>query len=396
MHVFFSAGEPSGDQHGAHLMRELRRRDPNIRFSGFGGPRMTAEGFDKLHQLTDLAVMGFIAVVPLIWTFYKIYRKARAYIAEHRPDAVVLIDFPGFNWWIAKAARRHGVRVLYYCPPQIWAWGPWRIFKARRLIDHVLSVLPFEAEWYRVRNVSVEYVGHPFFDEVAMHSKDEAYCQDLKETATINVGVLPGSRKSEVMGNFPPMLEVIRRLHQKYPNVRFRVACYRERQREFCRSCLTGQYADLPVDLYVGRTSEIIATVDCCLMVSGSVSLEVLANAKPAVVLYRIGKWTKKCKWFFIQAKYFALPNLIAGRELLPECLIGGDPAPEIERMTQILDQWLGDPAAMAKIQREMAALREHAAQRGGLVRAAEAILSQLKIAAAKRSPNIQPTRAAA
>ena len=398
MHVFFSVGEPSGDQHAAHLMQELRQKVPGIRFSGFGGPRMTAVGgFEKLFHLTDLAVMGFFAVVPLIRKFYGLYRQAKAFLREERPDLVVLVDFPGFNWLIAKAAKAQGIRVVYYCPPQIWAWGWWRIRKARRLVDHVLSVLPFEAEWYRQRRVSVEYVGHPFYDEASMHPLDEAFCQTLKSSAPVNIGVLPGSRRSEVAGNFPSMLETLRRLHQRHPHVRFRVACYKEPQREFCQSCLVGEYANLPIDLYLGRTSEIIASVDFCLMVSGSVSLEVLFRGKPAAVVYHIGKWTLRCKPYFITVKYFSLPNLMAGREVMPEGLISADPEPTIAEMTRRLDGWLTNPAEFAAVQAEMATLREKNAALGGLQRAAQGILDQLHLARSQKAGlAAEPVRAAA
>jgi len=398
MHVFFSVGEPSGDQHAAHVMQELRRKAPEIRFSGFGGPRMTAvSGFEKLYHLTDLAVMGFTAVFPLIWTFYKIYRQGKEFLARERPDVVVLVDFSGFNWWIARAAKANGIRVVYYCPPQIWAWGWWRIHKMRRLVDHVLSVLPFEAEWYRQRRVSVDYVGHPFYDEAAMHPLDTAFCDMLKSSAPVNIGVLPGSRKGEVLGNFPAMLETIRRVHAKHPRVRFPVACYKESQRDFCQSCLVGDYASLPIDLYLGRTPEIIAGVDFCLMVSGSVSLEVLSRAKPAVVAYHIRKRTLLCKPYFVTVKYFSLPNLMAGREIMPECLISNDPEPAVAELTRRLDFWLSNPAEFASVQADMVALREKNAALGGLERAAQGILDQLHLVQSRiNRVSHEPARSAA
>ena len=397
MHVFFSVGEPSGDQHAAHLMQDLRRKVPGIRFSGFGGPRMTAVGFEKLFHLTDLAVMGVFAVLPLIWKFYRLYREARAFLREQRPDLVVLVDFSGFNWWIAHAAKANGIRVVYYCPPQIWAWGWWRTRKMRRLVDHVLSVLPFEAEWYRQRRVSVEYVGHPFFDAAAQHPLDDRFCADIRESAPRVVGVLPGSRGKEVTGNFPQMLEVIRRIHVKHPHVRFPVACYKESQLEYCRSLLAGDYAHLPVDLHLGRTPEIIASVDCCLMVSGSVSLEVLFRGKPAIVTYRIGTWTRRCKPYFITVNYFSLPNLMAGREVMPEFLLERGAESAIEEITRRLDTWLAERETLDAARREMEDLRAKNASLGGLERAADALVAQLELVRTLKSvPAQSPSRAAA
>ncbi len=167
MKIFFSVGEPSGDQHAAHLIEELRWRDPNIESCGFGGPEMRNAGCDVHFQMTDLAVMGVLRAIPLISKFYKLAKQAETFFKEDRPDAVVLVDFPGFNWHIAKRAKKAGIPVFYYLPPQLWAWGSWRIRRVRKYVDHVLCALPFEQEWYAARGINSRYVGHPFFDEVA-------------------------------------------------------------------------------------------------------------------------------------------------------------------------------------------------------------------------------------
>ena len=183
MHIFFSAGEPSGDQHAAHLLQALQQRVPNARFSGFGGVHLEQAGAEVLYPLTDMAVIGITAVLPLLRKFYNVAQMGRRFLEEQRPDAVVLVDFPGFNWHIAKYAKQLGIPVYYYCPPQLWAWGGWRIKKVRKYVDCILSVLPFEAEWYRKQGVRVEYVGHPFFDEIAEKPLDEAFCRELRASS---------------------------------------------------------------------------------------------------------------------------------------------------------------------------------------------------------------------
>ena len=167
MKIFFSVGEPSGDQHAAHLITELQSRGTSIECVGFGGPQMREAGCRIDFQLTNLAVMGFFRVLPMVHRFWQVYQQAKAQFQRERPDAVVLVDFPGFNWWIASAAKAQGIPVFYFCPPQLWAWASWRIKKVKKFVDHVLACLPFEAEWYQQRGVPAEYVGHPFFDEVA-------------------------------------------------------------------------------------------------------------------------------------------------------------------------------------------------------------------------------------
>lgn len=382
MHLFFSVGEPSGDQHAAQLLEALRARLPDAVFSGFGGPRMDDVGFANLFRLTDLAMMGIGSVLPHIKTFYAQYLRAIEFFREHKPDAVVLVDCPGFNWWIAKAARRAGIPVLYYLPPQLWAWAPWRIRKVRRNVDVILAALPFEAEWYQQRGVEVEYVGHPFFDEVASHPVDHNFvhhCRRLPDGSPARiVGILPGSRTQEVHRNFPVMLRVMKELSQRHRDVGFRVACYREAHRDFCRRHLVGDYADLPVDLHVGRTPEIIEAAECCLMTSGSVSLELLARETPAVVQYRTSVMVGAIGSTLVHCKYISLPNLLAGRELMPEYAFVFRPEHHALLMTEQLDGWLSDRTRLEAARHDLSQLRNQVGQTGGIVRAAETILRRL------------------
>jgi lipid-A-disaccharide synthase len=376
MHVFFSVGEPSGDQHAAHLMAELSRRVPGIRCSGFGGPLMEMAGLDSLYRLTDLAIMGMGDVIPLYQKFRGLARQADEFFQRERPDLCVLVDFPGFNWHIAKAAKRAGVEVVYYCPPQLWAWASWRIRKLKRSVDRVLSVLPFEADWYRDRGVNVEYVGHPFFDEIAEKRLHEETLGRLRAASPRRVALLPGSRNQEVRRNFPTMVRVARRLAAKHPDLRFPVACYKESQRDFCQSVLDQQPDRLPIDLHLGATSEIIAAADCILMVSGSVSLEVLARDKPAVAMYRGSPVTWAIAWLLVHVWYMSLPNLMAGEELMPEFPFVKQPKKIARRMADLLDRWLSDDREMQTRIEAMRSLRLTAAKTGGIARAADALLS--------------------
>ena len=147
MKIFFSVGEPSGDLHGANLIRELQKRRPDCEFVGYGGPRMAAAGCALHEDLTKLAVMWLLHALLNIHKFWALVGRADRYFRHHRPDAVVLIDYPGFNWWIARRAKAHGIPVFYYGVPQLWAWAGWRITKMRRFVDHVLCKLPFEETW---------------------------------------------------------------------------------------------------------------------------------------------------------------------------------------------------------------------------------------------------------
>ena len=173
--VFFSAGEPSGDIHGANLIRQLKAQQGEIECVGYGGPEMDKAGCRLHADLTALAVMWILRVLTNLHKFWGLVSRADRYFRHHRPDAVVLVDYPGFNWWIAAAQRSTEFPSSYYTPPQIWAWAQWRIKKMRRLVDHVLAALPFEAEWFREKGCNATFIGHPFFDEVEQEPLDEAF-----------------------------------------------------------------------------------------------------------------------------------------------------------------------------------------------------------------------------
>ena len=384
MNIFFSVGEPSGDQHAAALIGELRRRRPGIELSGFGGPLMAEAGCRLLYRLTDLAVMGFVRVVPLLARFYRLVKRAERYFAETPPDAVVLVDFPGFNWGIARKARAAGIPVIYYLPPQLWAWAPWRIRKVRRDIDHVLCGLPFEQDWYSRRGVSCEYVGHPFFDEVSGRRLDESFVDECRRGPGPVVGLLPGSRSHEVTLNWPVLAGVAEQLGRRHPGTRFLVAAFDDLQHDLCRSAAAG--TSIPFEFHVGRTSEIIEAADACLMVSGSVSLEMLARATPAVVVYRARRSMSTICSVMVTCRFMSLPNLFADEELLPEFPFAGNPARTVERITGIFDRWLADPESRQQLRDRLDDLYNSVVTHGASAKTAEAILGRLETSTARRA----------
>ena len=201
MKIFFSVGEPSGDLHGANLIRELQRRRPDCEFVGYGGPRMAAAGCElarRPHEAgRDVVRSRAREPPPLLGPG----EPADRYFRHQRPDAVVLIDYPGFNWWIARRAKAHEIPVFYYGTPQMWAWAGWRIKKMRRFVDHVLCKLPFEEAWYRERGCHATYVGHPYFDQLRAEQLDTAFIAQQQAGEGPLVAILPGSRTQEVKTN---------------------------------------------------------------------------------------------------------------------------------------------------------------------------------------------------
>ena len=316
MKIFFSAGEPSGDLHGANLIRELRARCPELEAIGYGGPEMASAGCHLLTDLTALAVMWFLRVLLNIHKFLALAGRADRTFRHNRPDAVVLIDYPGFNWWIARRAKAHGIPVFYYAPPQIWAWAGWRIKKMRRFVDHVLCSLPFEARWFAERGCNATFVGHPYFDEVRRQQFDEAFLNKHRDAERPLVTILPGSRTQEVVQNLEYFLEAARLIRAQVPQVRFAIASFKPHQAELAREAVAE--SGLPVDVYVRRTPELIHLATCCLAVSGSVSLELLYQTKPTVILYWITPLAYAVQKRFRKVKYITLVNLLTTDELFP------------------------------------------------------------------------------
>lgn len=388
MRIFFSAGEPSGDQHSAHLIRELQEHSAEIQFEGFGGPAMRQQGCQLLFQLTELAVMGFLRVIPLLTRFRRLVRQAEAHFRSSPPDAVVLVDFPGFNWWIARAARRRGIPVFYYLPPQLWAWAPWRIRRVRKWVDHVICALPFEYDWYRQRGVRATWVGHPFFDDVRQRTLNAGLVQRLRgRSGSPVVALLPGSRTHEVEKNWPVMLRVMRQVQTAVPAVQWIVGNYRSEHESLCRARLQQAGESLAPEYVVGQTSEVIEAADCCLMVSGSISLELLARNKPGVVLYRVPRIGRAISRFLMNCRFITLTNLIADQELMPEFISHGDPAADIDRMSRQLIHWLKNPDALAESRQRLSREAGQAAVPGATRRAAELLLREIPAAASLRLP---------
>jgi lipid-A-disaccharide synthase len=386
-------GEPSGDLHGANLIRALKRQSPHLRFEGFGGERMAAEGCRLLYPLCNLSLMGLFHVLLNLRVFFRLARQAEEHFRTQRPDAVVLIDYPAFNWHIARRAHALGIPVFYFVPPQIWAWANWRVRKMRRWVDHVLCTLSFEQPWYESRGVKAEYIGHPYFDDLRAQQLDSAFLAGQRSQPGTVIGLLPGSRRVEVERLFPSQLKAAALIHRERPEARFLVACFRQEHGDIAVRQLrslypsatapSGSYQDglrggwtLPVEVCVGRTPEIIEAAHSCVAVSGSVGLELLFRNKPTVVHYG-GKLFEILIYRMLRSvRSISLVNLLAGRKLFPEYVTHRCKADAIAG--HVL-RWLGDRGAYDALRGELAALRERVAEAGACERAARSIMTNVQ-----------------
>jgi lipid-A-disaccharide synthase len=374
MRIFFSVGEPSGDIHGGNLIRALRRRDAQVECSGFGGERMHEAGCRLDFPLCQLAVMGVSRVLENAATFVKLIARADRLLRKQRPDAVVLIDYPGFNWWVARRAHAQGIPVFYFVPPQLWAWAGWRVKKMRRWVDHVLCTLPFELPWYRERGIDAHYVGHPFFDDLPKQCLDTGFVKTQRRDSAPVIGLLPGSRTQEIENNWSMIYRAAQRIHAARPDARFLVACYKPHQQVWIDQYLRN-HARLPIQTHLGRTPEILELATACITVSGSVSLELLWRTKPSVIVYRMGPLALRIARWLVKVPYMCLVNLLADNELYPEFATSRcESAAVADRVLN----WLENPLALASLRRELITLRDRVAAAGACDRAADYILHTL------------------
>jgi lipid-A-disaccharide synthase len=406
MKIFFSVGEPSGDLHGANLVRALREKYPDVECVGYGGPRMAAEGFELQFDLTQLAVMLLSRVLWNIRTFLSLIRQANRYFSQEPVDAVILIDYPGMNWWIARQARKHDIPVFYYGVPQIWAWAGWRIRKMRRLVNYALCKLPFEAPWYEERGCAATYVGHPYFDQLAEQVLDTAFMESLAVDGKRLVTILPGSRKQEIANQLPGLLKAAELVTRQVSEVRFVVASLNEEQAELARTVAGDTGLDLQI--VAGRTQELIQQAYCCLACSGSVSLELMYYQVPSVILYRVGRVIYTVGRYLANVNYITLVNLMAAEKPFQDSsdakqgpgVYADQNIPFPEYLTrhdcsrQLADHvigWLEDESSHASKRLQLGELKEKFAHPGATERAAEFILARLE----DRQRDRQASRAA-
>lgn len=336
MHLYLSAGELSGDHLGASLAAALEALEPGIRLTGYGGPAMEKAGVQILYPLPSMAVMGVVRVVRHLPKLWRLLRRTEAYLSEHRPDAVVLIDYPGWHFVVARVAKRLGIPVVHFVAPQVWAWAPWRIRKIQQRIDRLLVVLPFEETYFRERGVEARYVGHPLIDRLA---RVEADLGARSPDAANLIGLLPGSRTQEWRRLLPVFSRVFLALKNRRPELHARVACASEAFLPEMKDRVRAAGLEAPVE--VDSTHRIQRDAALVLTSSGTSTLECTYFRTPMVVAYPVGRLSRLVARLAVTAPYITLVNLLAGRELVPEFLFSGNAAPGITAAAAAL---LDDP----------------------------------------------------
>lgn len=391
LRVFLSAGEPSGDHHAAALLHAIRAVRPEAEFVGLGGPQLAAAGCTLVADLTSLAVMWFLRVMLNIHRFVDLARQAERSFLDDRPDVLVMVDFPGFHWWLAWRAKRHGIPVVFYCPPQIWAWASWRSRKMQRLVDQVLAALPFEQEWFAARGIHSTLVGHPFFDElIARHDVSELLDEPGGERPLVLV--LPGSRGQEIEANLGTLLTAASRVVEQCPQAEPVIGALHARHAARIQEELECRGLTIPIE--IGQTRQLIGRATAALAVSGSVSLELLAARVPTVIVYRVSGFAYVVQSWFRHARFITLVNLLAVRQpigrargqwtpprevaaadpeaVYPEYLCVQDPA---ERMAADVIGWLEDDRLRQQVVHRLDEVAATVSQGGSAERAAAAVV---------------------
>jgi lipid-A-disaccharide synthase len=376
------AGEESGDAHAAALCRALRRQAPATRFELFGaaGERMRAAGVEPVVRDEDLAITGLLEIARALPRFVAAYRALKRAAVERRPDAVVLVDWPDFNLALARALRRRGARVVYYISPQLWAWRAYRVRQVRRDVSLLLTILPFERDWYAARGChQVEFVGHPLAGEVSPRYGRAEFCaRHGLDPARPLVSLLPGSRRKEFERVLPLMLDAAARLAQTRPGTQFVVALAARRSPAEVRALTSARAGEsLPETLRVacGETREALAASDAAAVCSGTATLEAALLGTPLVVVYKESALNWHTLGRLISVEHYGLPNLIAGSRVAPE-LMQNDFTPE--RLAAELARLL-EPAANAEARARLREAGRRLGTDGASERAAAAILRAVR-----------------
>ena len=312
--IMIIAGEPSGELHGANLVKALRRE--NVIVFGVGGTAMEKEGVELIAHIRDLSVMGLTEVLSGLWKILSILSHTRKALRERKPDLLILIDFPSFNLMVAKTAMKLGIPVLYYISPKLWASRPGRAKKIKNRVSHMAVILPFEPAFYDQFDIPVTYVGNPLLDgEPAI-----VRANSLRKNEPPAIGLLPGSRKSEVTSLLPIMMASARKLAMENADIRFFISQAPSISREMVEA-IVAPFTDVNVAIISGRVGEVFEKSDFLIAASGTVTLEAAIAGIPMVVIYRLSGITHFIFKQFIRVDQISLVNLIVGKPVVPELI---------------------------------------------------------------------------
>ncbi|MEA2042566.1 MAG: lipid-A-disaccharide synthase [Bacteroidota bacterium] len=372
MKYYIIAGEASGDLHGSNLMKELIHKDPTSDFRYWGGDLMAAHGGTQVMHYKDTAYMGFFEVFVHLPDIFKNIRNCKKDILNYKPNALILIDYPGFNLRIAKFAKENNIKVYYYISPKVWAWKKSRIKKLKAFTDKLLVIFPFEPEFFKSHGMSVDFVGNPLLDEIVpilkTQSSREVFCNENGLDTRPIVALLPGSRKSEIKHNFPAMVK----LSEEFADFQFVVAKAPSLSAELFEKYI----GDRPIHMVDNKTYKLLSHAKAAVVTSGTATLETAFFGVPEFVCYRGDAVSFEIAKRLVDVKYISLVNLIADELVIKE-LIQYDMTGK--NLKDELHQLLFDQDYIEKMKQAFIAVKEKSGGQGASARAAELISDSLK-----------------
>lgn len=364
--LFFVAGESSGDTHGAGLVRALRAVDPRIACEGLGGPRMAAAGMALRHDLASEGIMGFTEVVRHFPRIRRLFLDTLDHLRRSRPDAVVLIDYPGFNIRLARALKPEGIPVIYYISPQVWAWKKKRLRTIARCVSRMLVIFPFEEALYRDAGVPCAYVGHPLLDHLADYVPARRFDGDPV------IGVLPGSRAQEIARLMPLMAELARGIRRRHRGARFVVPVVDDARAAQVRA----QSEGFPFEVVAGGMYDVLAQARFAVVASGTATLETALFRVPMAIVYKVSPITYGLARLLVDVTHIGMVNIVAGRGIAPEFIQGRASASHI---LPVALELIEDTPARAHMLHGLDEVRERLGGQGANKRVAAEILGFLE-----------------
>ena len=368
--VMMVAGEASGDLHGSGVVRELKALNPAIEIFGIGGERMKAAGMELVYHVNELSFMGFVEVIKHLPLIRSVKRTLEQLLTLKRPDAVVLIDYPGFNLRFASSVKAKGIPVLYYISPQVWAWHRSRLKTMKKVIDRMMVVFPFEVPLYEHEGIPVEFVGHPLLEVLSTTSSEKDFRKRHGlDPAKPLLALFPGSRVQEIQDIFPVMLDAGKAIARSHDmELAVGIAPTLPEQ-------LFAEGFDLAgVRIVRGGAYELMRWARFALVTSGTATLETACFGTPMCVLYKTSWPTYMIGRLLVRVRNIGLVNIVAGREIVPEFVQGDMSVPKI---VEAVDRLMGDPAALESMRKDLGEIRSQLGTPGASRRVAERVLSR-------------------
>ena len=373
-HLVIVAGEASGDMHAAHLIETLKRLDPSITFSGLGGPKMRAAGVDLYEDLTKMAVVGFWEVVKHYKDIKKAFNLILKKIDETAVDAVILVDYPGFNLRLARELKKRNIKVIYYISPQVWAWKQKRVHFIKKNVDKMLVLFQFEKDLYANFGINVEFIGHPLIDTIKTHGAKESFLlSNNLSPEKLTIGILPGSREKEIENLLPVMLDAAKRLAGEFPQIQFLIIKAPTIARSSIKQYL--QRNSLTCQIIDDNIHDGVNACELCMVASGTATLETAILQKPMVVVYKTSLLTWILAKLFVKIADIGLVNVVAGRRIVPECVQFQATG---RRIAAELKNIFTDELKIADMKTNLKAVKESLGPGGASLRAAGEVLKTL------------------